>query len=329
MNKRRGSIERLGPALKAIGELFEDGFAKLNSWGKAEALMVHSEIERMPVAQKTSPFFRHFVPLRKEMVALLADSYRRCFKLALAHVSQTGRDPDKWAQGHLWPAVCVVLDWIRDWYILACDGENQSVRRLGSMPFVPGQTVSLSIPTTLPPFPLPTSWRAPAWLFGVSIAHYGIGFLKKQHVPARDSGEKLGEAHTRLLLKGARKVFLWELGAAIETVRNEEIVAAGAVPAEMAGGQGEQANKPNHWLKGAEGLVRKSDLSKYMHNFTEKQQLAFSLKYEYELGLAEIASRMGLDRKTAYEHIKAAESKSAQVLSSEKRKTQRAKNTPQ
>jgi hypothetical protein len=326
MSRTRRTLDTLTPALKAIGELFEDGFGKLNSWGKTEALMAHSEIERMPVAQKTNPFFRHFFPLRKQMVALLADSYRRCFKLALAHVSQTGGDPDKWAQGQLWPAVCVVLDWIRDWYILACDGENQSMRRLGSMPFVPGQTVSLSIPTTLPPFPPPTSWRAPAWLFGVSIALFGIGFLKEQHVPARDSEEKLGEAHTRLLLKGARKVFLWELGAAIETVRNEEIAAAGAVPAEMAGGQGGQTNKPEHWLKGAEGLVRKADLSQYMHNLTEKQQLAFSLKFEYELGLAEVASRMGLDRKTAYEHIEAAKRKIDQARSNEKSKAHRPKS---
>ncbi len=325
----RTLLHNLAPALKAIGELFEDGFAKLNSWAKTEALMAHGEIERMPAGQKTSPFFRHFFPLSKDMVVLLADSYRRYFKLALAHVSQAGGDPDKWAWRQLRPAVGAALEWLRDWYILACDGENRWIRRVGSMPFVPGQTVSLPIPTTVPPFSPPTSWRAPAWLFGVSIAVFGIGFLKEQHVPARDSEEKLGEAHTRLLLKGARKVFLWELGAAIETVRNEEIAAAGAVPAEMAGGQGGQTNKPEHWLKGVEGLVGKSDLSQYVHNLTEKQQLAFSLKYEYGLGLAEIASRMGLDRKTVYEHIEAAKRKIDQARSNEKSKGHRAKNTDQ
>jgi hypothetical protein len=30
-------------------------------------------------------------------------------------------------------------------------------------------------------------------------------------IPSNDSEEKLGLAHTRLLLKGARRVFLWEL----------------------------------------------------------------------------------------------------------------------
>jgi predicted DNA-binding protein YlxM (UPF0122 family) len=58
---------------------------------------------------------------------------------------------------------------------------------------------------------------------------------------------------------------------------------------------------------------------------TEKQHMAFSLKFEYGLGLAEIASRMGLDRKTAYEHIKSAGRKIDQGLSSDKRKARRAK----
>jgi len=80
-------------------------------------------------------------------------------------------------------------------------------------------------------------------------------------------------------------------------------------------------------LKGVEGLVHKTDLSRYKHGLTEKQQLAFSLKYEYGLKLSEIASRMELDRKTAYEHIKAATRKIDQVRSSEKRKA-RAKKTP-
>src|SRR5713101_8260793 len=114
--KNRTLLHSLTPALKAIGELFEDGFAQLNHLGGTEALMAHGEIERMPVGHKTSPFFRHFLPLRRDMVVLLADSYRRYFKLALAHVSQAGGDSDKWAWGQLRPAVSVALDWIPDWY---------------------------------------------------------------------------------------------------------------------------------------------------------------------------------------------------------------------
>ena len=106
--------------------------------------------------------------------------------------------------------------------------------------------------------------------------------------------------------------------------------AAGAIPRETVSKQAEEASKrkvSKHGLKGIEGLVRKADLSQYMDNLTEKQRLAFSLKYEYELGLAEIASRMGLDRKTAYEHIEAARRKIDQARSNEKSKAHRAKNT--
>ena len=326
MKRRERTLPHaLIPALKAIGELFDDGFANLSHLGSTEALMAHGEIGQTPVSHKTSPFFRHYVPLCKQIVVLLADSYRRYFKLALAHINQADEDPDKWAQGQLWPAVCAVLDWIRDWYILACDGENQFLRRIASMPFVPGQTVSLSIPTSAPPFAASTSWRAPSWLFQISPL-VGIGPLKEHHVPARDSEERLGEAHTRLLLKGARRVFLWDVAAAIERVRNEEIATAGAIPAEVVGGPSKRKDSKQR-AKGVEGLVRKADLSRYMHNLTEKQQLAFSLKYEYELGLAEIASRMELDRKTAYEHIEAAKRKIDQARSSEKGKGHRAKST--
>jgi DNA-directed RNA polymerase specialized sigma24 family protein len=85
-----------------------------------------------------------------------------------------------------------------------------------------------------------------------------------------------------------------------------------------------------HQLKGAEGLRRKKiDLSRYMHGLTDKQEMAFSLKQEYGLGLTEIASRMGVDRKTAYEHIQAAATKIDQIRSGEKRKANRAKGTPE
>ena len=187
----------------------------------------------------------------------------------------------------------------------------------------------MEIPTAVPPLPPSASWRAPVWLFEVSPL-LGIGPLKTAHVPARDSEQKLGLAHTRLLLKGAKRSFLWALGGAIETVRNEEIAAAGAIPAVMTGPQTEKqyerrASKPE--FKGMEGLgPKKIDLSRYMDSLTEKQQLAFSLKFEYELGLAEIASRMGINHKTAYEHIEAARNKIDQARSNEKRKAHRATN---
>jgi hypothetical protein len=86
-------------------------------------------------------------------------------------------------------------------------------------------------------------------------------------------------------------------------------------------------------LKGTEGLVSKNDLSRYaqyMDNLTEKQHLAFLLRFQYGLGLAEIAKRMGgIDRKTADEHIKAAKKKVEQARSNEKGKVRRAKNAPE
>ena len=104
------------------------------------------------------------------------------------------------------------------------------------------------------------------------------------------------------------------------------------MPAEAANEQTKGANKrkgSKQGLKGTEGLVRKADFSRYTHNLTEKQRLAFSLKYEYELGPVEIALRMGLDRKTAYEHLHAAGRKIDQDRSNEKRKARRPKGAPE
>ena len=87
----------------------------------------------------------------------------------------------------------------------------------------------------------------------------GIGPLKTKHVPATDSEDRLSEAHTRLLLKGARRVFLWKLGAEIGTVRNEEIAAAGANPPativvdQAKDSTGREGSK--HQRKGTEGLA--------------------------------------------------------------------------
>jgi DNA-directed RNA polymerase specialized sigma24 family protein len=322
------SIENrdLTAALEAIANLLARGFQEVDHSAGIQGLMAHSEIKERDVSQKSAVFFRHFVPLHKQMIELFADTYRKYLRVALAHPNYVGADPEEWAWIQLQPGVLAALEWMREWYILACEGENQSIRHEGKLDFVPGQTASLSIPITVPPPPAPASWRAPAWLFAVSPL-VGIGPLKQQHVPNRNSVDKLSQAHTRLLLKGARRTFLWTLGAAIETVRNEEVAAAGSIPRDFVGKEADQRSKPKHWLKGTEGLVsKKDDLSQYMHKFTEKQELAFSLTYEYGLGLAEVASRMGVHRKTAYEHIAAANRKVRQGRSSEKRRADRAKN---
>jgi len=325
--------DSLTPALEAILNLAEDDLAKVHEDGLSSAMNAHFETEHSPVTRKASLFHRHIVPWRRDLVLRLANTYRRYFKLAIVHPDKIEADPPGWACAQLQPAVVAALEWIGDWYILACDGENQYIRHEGTISFIPGQTVSLPIPLTAPPFPPLRTWRAPAWLFQLSPV-FGIGPLKSEHVPANDSEEKLGAAHSRLLIKGARRIFRWELSAAIETVRNEEIAAAGAIPAQSVDKQTEESNKRKASKeplrgKGAEGLVAKTDLSQYKHNLTDKQTLAFSLKYEHGLGLSEIALRMDLDRKTAHEHIEAANRKIAQVRSKEKAKTHRAKREPE
>ncbi len=246
-------------AVHAINDLCADGFTRLDHASGSVALLARTDIEHSPVAQRSARFFQHFLPLRGQMVVLLTEGYRRYFKLALAHPSQTGGDPDLWAQTQLQPALRAILEWIREWYILTCDGENQSVRREGSVEFVPGGTATVAIPTSVPPFPSPTSWRAPAWLFAISIALVGVGPLKQQHVPNMDSEERLGEGHTRLLLRGARRVFLWELGAAIERVRNEETAAHGAIRLEAFNMQTRGPNKRKGWEQREQlyGVIRK------------------------------------------------------------------------
>jgi len=221
-------LQKLSRALQAIVELFEREFVNRQSLSWSEGLEAEFEITQTPIPRRLMVFHGRFVPLRKQMVELLVTTYRAIFKVALAHESQIGIDPDVWAQLQLQPAVELVLNWIPEWYVLACDGENESVRHHGPVPFTPGQTVSFSISSEIDPRPPLKSWQAPVWLFGISPL-FGFRGLKEQHVPARDSDEKLGKAHTRLLLKGARRVFLWELAAEIQRVRNEEIATASAV----------------------------------------------------------------------------------------------------
>jgi len=67
--------------------------------------------------------------------------------------------------------------------------------------------------------------------------------MKQEHLPARDSEERLGASHTRLLLKGARRVFLWQLADEIKRACNEEFAAAGAIRSEAAKAERRAPNK--------------------------------------------------------------------------------------
>jgi len=239
MDSRDTPHKNFTAALVAIRNLVLRDLGEVFSGWQMAAMVAHDEIELVAIARKTTTFYRHFLPLRKNLISLLADTYRRYFKLALAHPRQVGRDPDKWAQVQLQPLFDASLECIRDWFILACDGAKPT----GTIEYRAGQTVSLPVPLTTSTSPPPESWRAPSWLFRVSIVLVGVGPLKTKHVPEIEAEQKLGSAHTRLLLKGARRVFLWTLAAAFERVRNEETAAAGAIPIETVGGQKRGPNK--------------------------------------------------------------------------------------
>lgn len=222
---------RLTAALEAINNLAARELNELLNSGQMDAMTAHAEIGISPVNRKSQPFYRQLAPFWNGLISVLAKSYRQYFRLALAHPAQTDDDPGRWAWEQVRPAARVAVEWLRDWYVLACDGENENVRHVGRVEYAPGQTSSVSIPTTAPPFPPVKSWCAPAWLFAIAPV-VGIGPLKEKHVPAIHSDEKLGAAHTRLLLAGRRRVFLDQLRSSIEIVRNEEIAAAGAIPAQ-------------------------------------------------------------------------------------------------
>lgn len=227
------SRDKFAPALKATDNLLQQALKENFSHGWKIALNAHAEIQLAPIAHKTRPFLQKLVPLRERLILVLASSYRLYFRLALAHPRQTGPEPHEWAWGQLMDFVEFIQEWICEWYVLACDGENRWVRRMASEEGVPGQIASPLIPNTIRPSSSLQSWRAPAWLFQVSPL-FGLEPLKKELIPATDSEDKLGAEHTQLLLQGARRVFLWDLEAAIKIARNQEVAAAGAIPVQSA-----------------------------------------------------------------------------------------------
>lgn len=260
MKSKHNSPDRsITAAVGAIHNLAWPELEEIINRGQMQAMIAHDEITHALVNQKCGIFYRYFVPIRNQLIQSLANSYRRYLKVAFAHLHETGKHPDQWAWNELQPAVGAVLEWICDWYTLACDGENQYVRREASLEFVPGQTVSIPISLTSPSVPPPESWRAPSWLFQVAPSLGFIRPLKAKHVPDIQSNEKLGAAYSRLIIKLARRIFLWALEAAIEKVLNEEIAAAGAVPVARVVTAGRGPNKRDGWQQKQKlyGAIRK------------------------------------------------------------------------
>lgn len=76
--------------------------------------------------------------------------------------------------------------------------------------------------------------------------------------------------------------------------------------------------------------AKTTDLSKYLEGagLTDRQRECFSLKFEYELTVSEIASRLGISRKTVDEHIAAAQRRIGWSQINERKKASRARVNP-
>lgn len=246
MTTRKNKNGRLGPALEAARQLWRDDFNGLRLAGNTEALSAYAEIERTPLPRKVDVFFRRHFPLRSESVGFLAEMYRRFFRVAIAHPGETDPNTHQWAWEQLQPSVRVTVEWIRNWYALACDGENERLRHIGSAEFEPNQTVSIDVRLDVPSLPV-ARWCAPSWLFQVSWLFAGIQQMRSDHVPDTNTEKRLNRAQTRLLLTGARRAFLLQLRGAIERVRNEETIVAVAVPPERVSARTRVANKRKGW----------------------------------------------------------------------------------
>lgn len=136
-------------------------------------------------------------------------------------------------------------------------------------------------------------------------------------------------AEVEIIRSAANKVSSEQMHALTEKVLDQQLrrlEGRWSVPAIQVRGQNEPKDSKRS-LKGFEGLGhKKANFSQYMVGMTDKQQMAFSLKYEYGLRLTEIASRMEIDRTTAREHLDAANRKLERSRAFEKRKANRSKN---
>ncbi len=76
--------------------------------------------------------------------------------------------------------------------------------------------------------------------------------------------------------------------------------------------------------------AKKRDFSNWIDNtsLTNKQRAVFSMRFEYEIPVAEIARRLGLHRKTIYEHLAVANKKIDQQRNYDLRKMRQAITDP-
>ena len=187
-------------AVEATGNLFNEAFLKLHSSAEIRGLAAHSEIRNVSVASKSAVFFRHYLPLREQMISLLSDTYRRFLKLALANSSQIRVRPEQWAWIQLQPAIQAALQWIREWYILACEGENQNIRVLTTMQVVQSGEITEKIPNSVP--------ELQPWFASIMVISNLFRVVRYWHDEARTCSQKgvrgeTGEIAHSLVIKGS------------------------------------------------------------------------------------------------------------------------------
>src|SRR5271156_8277 len=258
MCPRKASASRLTLAVDATHKMYWQRFLEFQQQSTVQALAVHTEIEVLAIGSRNARFYGHFLPLLMNSAQIVAEAFRRYFKLALANPQDCSPGPNEWACNQLQESIGVVFDWLSNWWVLACDGENQHVRLAASVPILPGEKVSMSIPTTLPADSQPrTWWRAPCWTLVVYPP--GITLLRQEHVPDTTSNEKLSPAHTRLILKAMRRMFLMMLSRDMDRARSEEIIAAGTIPAHATLTEKRKPNKRAGWEERLKlyGVIRK------------------------------------------------------------------------
>ncbi len=126
----------LTAATEAVANLCEDEFSKLDPRSEMEALRVAPNSGNRILAGRAQSFIDLSSPCAQRWLGCWR-TYRRYFKLALAHPRDTGQDANHWALIQLQPAIHAAIDWIRDWYVLACEGENRHLVTMATVQVVP------------------------------------------------------------------------------------------------------------------------------------------------------------------------------------------------
>lgn len=226
--QNRATVDIAAEGVQAAARLLNQELAELHHQGTLEAHAAHCQIENAELRWRGRIFYQRLVPWRRQLIAVLARAYGRLLRVALANAARIEGDAHSWALGCTQPTISAVVEEIKEWTRLACDGENRSLQLLGTVEYEAGKAASMD-PIAPPGVSPGKDWRAPAWLFLHYAPASGIGPLKTHHAtPDAGADVRLGAAYTRLTLGGLRRIFLAELRGALERARDEEIAAHAA-----------------------------------------------------------------------------------------------------